>query len=144
MRSRDWIKIRHVLPADVIVGGWLPGGGRLAGRPGAVLVGEHHGGELRYVGSVGTGWSDRERVQLAELLRVAAWPECPFRPVPRITGARWVLPRLVAEIGYATRTRAGYLRHPSWHGCVRTWRLGTSPDCISGSVSAVPYPHRYA
>jgi bifunctional non-homologous end joining protein LigD len=82
---------------------------------GAVLVGERRDGALRYIGSVGIGWSDRERAQLAELLRVAAMPTCPFHPVPRIGGARWVLPRLVAEVGYTTRTRAGYLRHPSWH-----------------------------
>jgi bifunctional non-homologous end joining protein LigD len=115
VRSRDWVKIRNVLATEVIVGGWLPGGGRLADLPGAVLVGEHRGGALRYIGSVGTGWSDRERAQLADLLRVAAWAECPFRPVLRITGARWVLSRLVAEVEYTTRTRAGYLRHPSWH-----------------------------
>jgi bifunctional non-homologous end joining protein LigD len=127
VRSRDWIKIRHVRTADVIVGGWLPGSGRLAGLPGAVLVGEHREGALRYVGSVGTGWTDRERAQLAELLRIAAIPECPFRPVPRLAGARWVLPRLIAEVGYTTRTRAGYLRHPSWH------RL--RPDLAPGDIT---------
>lgn len=30
----------------------------LAGLPGALLAGERHGGGLRYMGSVGTGWSD--------------------------------------------------------------------------------------
>ncbi|MEU1164755.1 gamma-glutamyltransferase [Streptomyces sp. NPDC005921] len=39
----------------------------------------------------------------------------PFDPVPPVAGARWVLPRLVGEVGYSTRTRAGLLRQPSWH-----------------------------
>ncbi|MEU5715614.1 non-homologous end-joining DNA ligase [Streptomyces sp. NPDC020403] len=115
VRSRTWIKIRHVRTADVIVGGWVPGRGRLGGLPGALLVGERHEGGLRYAGSVGTGWSDAERTTLAELLRVAAVDTCPFDEVPRVAGARWVLPRLVGEVRYSTRTKAGKLRQPSWH-----------------------------
>ncbi|MGW2594925.1 ATP-dependent DNA ligase [Streptomyces sp. NPDC001515] len=118
-RSPDWIKIKNVESIDAVVGGWVPGNGRLAGLPGAVLLGERHDGQLRYIGSVGTGWSNHERRQLAALLAVAAWPACPFTPAPRVSGARWVLPRLVAEIRYATRTRSGYLRHASW-GRLRT------------------------
>lgn len=115
IRSRSWIKIRHVRTTDVIVGGWVPGRGRLDGLPGALLVGERHEGGLRYAGSVGTGWSDAERTTLTELLRVAAIDTCPFDEVPPVAGARWVLPRLVGEVRYATRTRAGRLRQPSWH-----------------------------
>ncbi|MFF1459844.1 ATP-dependent DNA ligase [Streptomyces sp. NPDC058330] len=115
VRSRSWIKIRHALTADVVVGGWVPGRGRLGGLPGALLVGERHEGGLRYAGSVGTGWSDAERHRLAELLRVAAIDTCPFDVAPRVAGARWVLPRLVGEVRYSTRTRAGRLRQPSWH-----------------------------
>ncbi|MEU0146484.1 non-homologous end-joining DNA ligase [Streptomyces sp. NPDC006288] len=115
VRARSWIKIRHVRTVDVIVGGWVPGRGRLGGLPGALLVGERHAGGLRYAGSVGTGWSDAERTRLAELLRVAAVDTCPFDETPPVAGARWVLPRLVGEVRYATRTKAGRLRQPSWH-----------------------------
>lgn len=99
----------------MIVGGWVPGRGRLTGLPGALLLGEYHGGTLRFIGSVGTGWTERERATLAELLSMAAIDECPFDEAPAVEGARWVLPRLVGEVRYATRTRAGLLRHPSWH-----------------------------
>jgi len=116
VRARTWIKIRHARTVDVIVGGWVPGRGRLGGLPGALLVGERHpGGGLRYAGSVGTGWSDAERQRLAELLHVAAVDTCPFDGTPPVAGAHWVLPRLVGEVRYATRTKAGRLRHPSWH-----------------------------
>lgn len=114
-RSRSWIKIRNLRTEDVLIGGWLPGRGRLDGLPGAVLVGQRAGGALRYVGSVGTGWSDAERAELAGLLRAAASEVCPFTPVPRQTKARWVLPRLVGEVAFSTRTRAGLLRQPVWH-----------------------------
>ncbi|MEU8892967.1 ATP-dependent DNA ligase [Streptomyces sp. NPDC048442] len=116
VRSKSWIKLRHVRTADVVVGGWVSGRGALSGLPGAVLVGESDGaGGLRYVGSVGTGWSERERAALARLLAVATVDDCPFTTVPDVPGARWVLPRLVGEVRYAARTRAGRLRHPSWY-----------------------------
>ncbi|MFD1656701.1 ATP-dependent DNA ligase [Streptomyces caeni] len=114
VRSRSWIKIRNVRAVDVIVGGWLPGRGRLTGLPGAVLVGQRGTGRLRYVGRVGTGWSERERAELARTLRALHTQACPFEPAPRVPGAHWVLPRLVGEVGYSTRTRAGLLRQPSW------------------------------
>ncbi|WP_406294808.1 non-homologous end-joining DNA ligase [Embleya sp. NBC_00888] len=114
-RSRHWVKIRHVHTLDVIVGGWVPGRGRLTGLPGALLVGVREGGVLRYVGAVGTGFGDRDRAVLGELLRVSAIDACPFTPQPEVVGARWVLPRLIGEVRYATLTRAGLLRHPSWH-----------------------------
>ncbi|MFE3160806.1 non-homologous end-joining DNA ligase [Streptomyces sp. NPDC059221] len=127
VRSRSWIKIQHIRTADVIVGGWVPGRGRLTGLPGALLVGEAHEGGLRYVGSVGTGWSDTERTTLTGLLQVAAIDECPFDTAPHVAGARWVLPHLVGEVRYATRTRAGLLRHPSWHRL----RPDLAPDDIT-------------
>ncbi|MEU6810048.1 ATP-dependent DNA ligase [Streptomyces sp. NPDC046831] len=114
VRSRAWIKIRNMLSEDVIVGGWLPGKGRLTGLPGAVLVGQRAAGRLRYVGSVGTGWSQAERSELASLLGALASDVCPFDPAPAAPGAHWVLPRLVGEVRYSVRTRAGLLRQPSW------------------------------
>ncbi|MER7779187.1 ATP-dependent DNA ligase [Streptomyces sp. NPDC096191] len=114
VRSRAWIKIRNMRSEDVVVGGWLPGRGRLTGLPGALLVGQRAGGRLRYVGGVGTGWSAAERAELAALLGAAATDVCPFDPVPVVPGARWVVPRLVGEVRYSTRTRDGMLRQPSW------------------------------
>jgi bifunctional non-homologous end joining protein LigD len=115
VRSRAWIKIRNMHSEDVIVGGWLPGKGRIAGLPGALLVGQFAAdGRLRYVGGVGTGWSEAERTELAELLRAAASDACPFDPVPQVAGAHWALPRLVGEVRFSVRTRSGLLRQPSW------------------------------
>ncbi|MGW6463603.1 non-homologous end-joining DNA ligase [Streptomyces rubiginosohelvolus] len=114
-RSKTWVKIKVHRLADVVIGGWIPGRGRLTGLPGAVLVGERHDGLLHYAGSVGTGWSQTERTRLAALLHTAATDACPFAQVPQVAGARWVLPQLVGEVRYTSRTRAGRLRHPSWH-----------------------------
>ncbi|MFB8775913.1 ATP-dependent DNA ligase [Streptomyces broussonetiae] len=114
VRSRSWIKIRNIRAVDVVVGGWLPGKGRLAGLPGALLLGQRAAGRLRFVGGVGAGWSDSERTELAALLRADESAVCPFDPVPKVPGAHWVRPRLVGEVRFSTRTRAGMLRQPSW------------------------------
>ncbi|MFJ6117824.1 ATP-dependent DNA ligase [Streptomyces sp. NPDC092129] len=114
VRSRSWIKIRNVRAVDVIVGGWLPGRGRLSGLPGALLVGQREAGRLHYVGRVGTGWTEAERTELARLLSTVETHVCPFDRDPRVPDARWVLPRLVGEVRYSTRTRSGLLRQPSW------------------------------
>ncbi|MEU5523443.1 non-homologous end-joining DNA ligase [Streptomyces sp. NPDC093250] len=128
VRSRAWIKIRNMRSEDVLIGGWLPGKGRLSGLPGAVLVGQRAAGRLRYVGGVGTGWSEAERTELAGLLREAATDVCPFDPVPATPGAYWVVPRLVGEVRYSTRTRNGMLRQPSW--------LRLRPDLAPGDAAA--------
>ncbi|MFF6859897.1 non-homologous end-joining DNA ligase [Streptomyces bacillaris] len=114
-RSKTWVKIKVHRLADVLIGGWIPGRGRLTGLPGAVLVGERREGLLHYAGRVGTGWSHTERTHLARLLQAAASDICPFTQAPPVAGARWVLPQLVGEVRYTSRTHAGRLRHPSWH-----------------------------
>ncbi len=63
---------------------------------------------------MGTGWSEAERTELAALLKAAATDVCPFDPPPAVPDARWVVPRLVGEVRYSTRTREGMLRQPSW------------------------------
>ncbi|MER6678672.1 ATP-dependent DNA ligase [Streptomyces sp. NPDC000983] len=132
VRSRSWIKIRNLRTEDVIVGGWLPGKGRITGLPGALLLGQRSGGRLRYVGGVGSGWSAREQEQLGGLLGVAAADVCPFDPVPAVPGARWVVPRIVGEVRYSTRTRAGLLRQASW--------LRLRPDLTpEESAAQLPY-----
>ncbi|MFJ9979386.1 non-homologous end-joining DNA ligase [Streptomyces cyaneofuscatus] len=124
IRSRSWIKIRNVKTADIIIGGWLPGRGRLADLPGALLMGQPRSSGLQFVGSVGTGWTDADRTRLADVLTDLATGTCPFAERPTVTGARWVEPSLVAEVRYTTRTHAGRLRQPSWHRL----RLDLSPD----------------
>ena len=38
-RSGSWLKVRHLLAADVVIGGWLPGSGSRLSLAGSVIVG---------------------------------------------------------------------------------------------------------
>jgi bifunctional non-homologous end joining protein LigD len=116
-RSRDWIKIKNVRTTELVVGGWIEGQGGRAGRIGALLVGYHDDeGGLHYAGRVGTGFTDRTLEDLGRLLTPIERPTSPFtgRQPPR--EARFVEPKLVAEVEFNEWTRAGTLRAPSFKG----------------------------
>ncbi|WP_089772085.1 ATP-dependent DNA ligase [Ruania alba] len=120
-RSRSWVKIKHVETVDAVVCGWRPGQGGRAGRVGALLLGlPHLDGSWRYVGRVGTGFTDAETRSWVDRFAAVEVPDPPFDDVPPLDarGARWVRPEQVAEVAFAEWSDGGRLRHPVWRG----WR----------------------
>ncbi|WP_228082982.1 non-homologous end-joining DNA ligase [Streptomyces profundus] len=119
-RSPRWVKTPLVKTLEVVVGGWQPGGGRRAGTVGSLLVGAHDdAGRLRYIGHVGSGFSEAVLADLRTRLGGLARDRPPFdEPVPRERArlARWVAPSLVGEVAFRAWTREGRLRQPSWRG----------------------------
>ena len=118
-RSSDWVKIKHQRMQEVVIGGWRPGNGRRHGTIGALLMGLPTSAGLRYVGRVGTGFTDGMLRDLAAQLEPIARDTPPFLPpIPADVrrDARWVEPRLVGEIRYGERTSDGIYRHPAWRG----------------------------
>jgi len=115
-RGGGWLKIKNVQRQEVVIGGWLPGEGRRRDRIGALLIGYHEDGRLRYGGRVGTGYTEAELDRLAGILGPLERSASPFdgRQPPR--GAVFVEPTLVAEIEYLEWTTAGMVRAPSYKG----------------------------
>ena len=58
---RSWLKVKNLRTQEVVVGGWKPGQGRRADTIGSLLLGMPDADGLRYVGKVGTGFTDRPR-----------------------------------------------------------------------------------
>jgi bifunctional non-homologous end joining protein LigD len=118
-QRRDWIKIKNVKQQEVIICGWAPGEGRRADLIGSLLLGVYDGDRLRYVGHVGTGFTDAMLADLAEQLRPLGRETSPFGtkiPNQAARDARWVEPSLVGEVAFAEWTADGILRQPSWRG----------------------------
>jgi bifunctional non-homologous end joining protein LigD len=118
-RSPDWVKVKNFHTQEVVVGGWSPGKGRREGTVGALLLGVPTPEGLRYVGQVGTGFTDAMLHDLAARLHRIARKTSPFSPdVPRADArdAQWVTPELVGEVAFGEWTGDGRLRHPSWRG----------------------------
>ncbi|MFE3795589.1 non-homologous end-joining DNA ligase [Nocardia tengchongensis] len=118
-RSRDWIKtvFRHSVEAVVIGFLGLAGDPQMVGS--LLLAGHRPDGSLRYIGSAGTGFTDRARRVLFSALQQLQLPDPPTTGwVPRdVAGAaRWVVPVIVADIECREVTAEGLLRHPSFRG----------------------------
>jgi bifunctional non-homologous end joining protein LigD len=128
-RSSAWVKVKNKRNQTVVIGGWVPGEGRRSTTIGALLVGvPSDDGMLDYAGRVGTGFSERTLRELQARLERLRTDRSPFtgRKPPRLKGAMWVEPKLVAEVEFAEWTRARTLRAPSFKGL----RDDVDPDRI--------------
>ena len=115
-RSRDWVKVKAQLRQEFVVGGWTDPQGSRKGF-GALLLGAYDGEALRYVGSVGTGFSQTVLRDLHARLQRIARKTSPFgSPVPGVSGSHWVKPELVVEVRFTEWTRDQQLRHPAYLG----------------------------
>ncbi|MFI2565123.1 ATP-dependent DNA ligase [Paenarthrobacter sp. NPDC018779] len=128
-RSRSWIKLKLERSQEVVIGGWRPGAGARSGTFGSLLLGIPDGGKLRYVGRVGSGFSDWQLNDILGKLQPRATKDSPFLDIPRedAAGATWVEPDLVAEVTFGEWTGPGRLRHPVWKG----WRPDKSPSDVT-------------
>lgn len=120
-RSRWWVKVKTTLDADVVVVGWIEGGGGRSGTLGSLVAAVYHQGRLRHVGNVGTGFDRRSLEDAMARLRALGEAESPFPPPelrdrPELRKAHWVPPLLVARVEYRQLTSAGRLRAPSFQG----------------------------
>jgi DNA ligase D len=118
-RSESWVKTALFHPQEVVLAGWTTGRGNRGNTLGALLMGAYDGGALRYLGNVGTGFTEASLKRLLTQLRPLVRPDSPFdEEVPReyTRGVTWVEPRLVGEVEYRTLTHDGRLRHTVWRG----------------------------
>jgi bifunctional non-homologous end joining protein LigD len=115
-RTLRWLKVKVRRESEFVVGGFtLPSDPRP--HFGALLVGLYDGRNLRYCGSVGTGFPDAVLLPLLEKLDPLHQDACPFTPVPKdVPDAMWVAPQLVARVAYAEWTGDDKLRQPSFLG----------------------------
>lgn len=98
-RTEDWIKLKAVKGVSALVCGYEPGKGHLTGTFGALkLALLDDDGQLRHVGSVGTGFTAAERRLIWQRLQ------------------RGGDDPIVVDVDYLEVTPNGHLRHPSFRG----------------------------
>lgn len=114
-RSTQWLKIKAHMEDEFVIGGFTaPGGSR--NHFGALLLGEYSRGELQYAGKVGTGFDEKTLTSLYRKFQGLRRTTSPFSTEVRERGAKFLSPRLVAQISYTERTSDGKLRHPVYLG----------------------------
>jgi bifunctional non-homologous end joining protein LigD len=126
-RSLAWRKVKVSCSQEFVVGGWLPGNGRLESHLGSLLVGYHdETGALRYAGRVGSGINEAARERIEGRLAAIERDSSPFANPPRLKDAHWVEPALVVQVRFHEWTQAGILRHPRYEGL----RDDIDPDAV--------------
>lgn len=116
-RSSDWRKISVRRQLRAVVGGWTPGDGGRAASFGSLLVGLHDGDDFRWIGAVGSGFTDEQLSPITAALVSLERPTPPFVNTGAIPkGARWVDPGIVAVVEFKEWTRDLRLRAPVFKG----------------------------
>jgi bifunctional non-homologous end joining protein LigD len=118
-RSQDWRKIKLTNTQDCVILGWTKGQGSRGQTFGALLVGAIVNGDMRWIGQVGTGFTQKMQdvvmEQLAPLVRRT--PPIDDKGLKAVKGATFVEPRLVCEVQYLEITRSTKkMRAPSFRG----------------------------
>jgi bifunctional non-homologous end joining protein LigD len=115
-RTRDWVKIKAQFEQEFVIGGWTEPRGSRKGF-GALLLGVYEGKKLRYVGSVGTGFSAKLLAEMSKQLKGIERATSPFaNDVDVREKTHWVKPQLVCEVRFAEWTRDELLRQPAFLG----------------------------
>jgi bifunctional non-homologous end joining protein LigD len=138
-RTPAWLKLKIRPEQELVVGGWTPGEGN-ARDLGAVAVGVHENGKLRFAGKVGSGFTATTRKRLLEAMAPLATDEPPFDPPPPkdyrgrwggdLRGINWIRPELVIRAELGGWTRDGHVRQTSFKGI----ELGKDPKTVVREV----------
>jgi bifunctional non-homologous end joining protein LigD len=117
-RSTAWLKIKCVKRQEFVIIGWRPPEYGVDNVR-ALFLATYENGQLVYRGGVGTGFTDKMRREVWDVLQVIRTdtaPDIRGMPRPEMRAARWVEPRLLAEVEFTEITPDGLIRHPSFKG----------------------------
>jgi bifunctional non-homologous end joining protein LigD len=111
-RTSTWVKLKIVSEVDAVVAGYTEGRGSRKFF-GALVLGLFEGKELKFIGSVGTGFDEAKQEKIFAQLEQRRTKTSPFAKIPALReNVDWVEPELVARVKYANWTNDNHLRAP--------------------------------
>lgn len=130
-RTGDWVKLKCVQSEAFFIVGYEPDS---IGGFSSLLLAGYDGDDLRYVGSVGTGFKSRSAAELGDLMAKLPWrkgtPPVPYGGRRKVV---WLQPTLIAEIEFRQMTPDKKLRHAAYKGLrerqdnAEVYRMKSSP-----------------
>ncbi|MGZ5484823.1 MAG: DNA ligase D [Nitrososphaeraceae archaeon] len=118
IRSRDWLKIKHIKTQDCVIIGYTRGEGNRENYFGSLLLAVNDSqGKLRFVGHTGSGFDFLLLKQIYDKLQKMRIEKCPVEHVPYTNrDPFWTEPELVAEIKFSNWTNEKIMRSPIFLG----------------------------
>jgi bifunctional non-homologous end joining protein LigD len=114
-RSSEWLKVKAHQEEEFVIAGYsAPEGARE--HFGALLLGAHENGKLRFVGKVGTGFTRETLATLFRTFRPLVRKNSPFAGPPRERGVTYLKPKLVGQFAFHEWTADKKLRQPVFLG----------------------------
>lgn len=127
-RGPAWVKIKYLKTIDAIIVGYTHEKRSLS----AIAIGLIEDGNIRYLGKVGTGFSDFEIREIQEkLIHIEKVPV--YNP-PTNEKIYWVKPELVAEVRFLLVTKDMQLRAPAF---LRLRDDKDSSDCTIDQIMKI-------
>ena len=124
-RSKEWLKIKANKRQEMVIGGYTKNDDSSKSFS-SLLLGVFEKGKLIYTGKVGTGFNDKQQIEMLKqfkpyITKSAPFTELPdinkpsrFRPNPPHATAIWMKPEMVCEVSFTEMTTDGIMRHPSF------------------------------
>lgn len=109
-RSKNWIKVKTESRQDFAIAGYTHGK-----RDGlsSLVLGSWEQGNLKHVGQVGTGFTERSIQDILSRLQPFVTKKNPFgRRIPSVKDVTWVRPEVTCEVKFLEFTEEGLLRAP--------------------------------
>src|SRR6201992_3269546 len=138
-RTSTWVKLKIVDELDAVIAGYTEGRGSRKFF-GALVLGLYEGKELKFIGSVGTGFDESKQEKIFDKLKPLQSKTSPFAKIPALReNVDWVEPELVARVKFANWTNDNHLRAPVFVSLLtdRTAKDCTMEDAKPESTAAL-------
>lgn len=114
-RNGDWLKIKCYLRQEFVIGGYTVTDKNK--NLSSILVGYYNRKKLIYVGKVGTGFTDEQKILLSKKFKKLKSDNSYFKEeINEKDKIFYLKPELIAEIQYVELTKDKLLRQPSFIG----------------------------
>jgi bifunctional non-homologous end joining protein LigD len=134
-RTSSWLKLKIVNELDAVIAGYTEGRGSRK-YFGALVLALYDKRELKFIGSVGTGFDEGKQQSIFDRLEELRTSKCPFAKAPVLREkVDWLKPELVARVKYANWTMDDHLRAPVF---VSLRNDRTPQDCTFEDAKPAP------
>src|SRR5918995_6756111 len=137
IRSRDWLKIKHIKAQDCVVIGYTRGEGNRGNYFGSLLLAafDPKNGKFRFVGHTGSGFDFVQLDKVYKKLQTMRIDKQPIDYVPYTNrDPIWIRPELVAEIKFSSWTEEKIMRAPIF---LRFREDKVPRDCLIEGVRSI-------